>query len=90
MNLRSIYSKNHACINYNDNINENEYGTILVHGNLQVLGKLEHNNSKLENKILELEKSVKFQTELIEALWYAPGMPGYLGAKKDYFARMNK
>lgn len=40
------------------------------------------NIRNLKKKVDELEEIVKKQSELINALWFAPGMPGYAEGKE--------
>ena len=47
-----------------------------------VIGHL--NLTDLEAKVEKLEEIVKQQAEMLNTLWYHPGMPGYSEAHKQY------
>lgn len=43
---------------------------------------------KMDKRIQELEDIVEKQNEMIEALWYAPGMPGYQEGKEMWDSKV--
>ena len=47
-----------------------------------IIGNIDLN--ELEKRVSQLEQIVKDQEEIINALWYHPGMPGSIEAKDDY------